>query len=48
MARFYPTRPAMQARTVEMTAGEGSVEVCIGMTRIAVWILEDARRAGGS
>ena len=32
---------------IQRTPGVCGGEACVGMTRIAVWMLEEARRAGG-
>jgi uncharacterized protein (DUF433 family) len=36
------------AKRIRCTPGVSGGEACIGMTRIAVWMLEDARRSGVS
>ena len=38
--------PKTTAAPIRRTPGVCGGEACIGMTRIAVWMLEDARRAG--
>ncbi len=45
-ARAGGTMESAVSEGIRRTAGVCGGEACIGMTRIAVWMLEEARRAG--
>jgi uncharacterized protein (DUF433 family) len=45
-ARAGTTPIAGSSSRIQRTSGVCGGEACIGMTRIAVWMLEEARRAG--
>lgn len=45
-ARAGGTQESPASERIQRTPGVCGGEACIGMTRIAVWMLEEARRAG--
>jgi len=44
---FVKARAGGESGSIRRTPGVSGGEACVGTTRIAVWMLEEARRAGG-